>query len=114
MIEIISLAGPFGGFCSILGVAAAVLNCAALIQPNRKRQIRMAVGLATASFFVGVLGEGAGLLQACAAVENVEPALRADLWIRATAIARTATTVGAFWAALNAMLYIFTQIRSDS
>ncbi len=114
MFKIIAMAGPFGGLSTILGITALILQGYALVRSGNSRATGLAIGFAVAAVLVGVLGEGQGMYMAMNAIEQAEPAVRADLWIRGTTIARTATSTGAFWGALNAILWGVVQARSSN
>ncbi|HJN73202.1 MAG TPA: hypothetical protein QGF58_04620 [Myxococcota bacterium] len=113
MFTIIAMAGPFGGLSTILGITALILQGYALLRSGKSRTTGLAIGLAVAAVLVGVVGEGQGMYMAMNAIEQAEQSARAGLWIRGTTIARTATTTGAFWGALNAILWGVLQVRSS-
>lgn len=112
MLEIISVSGPFGLLSTGLGLVAVAMQITAMVKPGRSNVARAAAILAIASFLVGVVGTGAGLMQVSDAVLRAEPAMRLDLYMRGRCIAETSTTVGAAWAVLNAALFAVTTLRN--
>ncbi|MDP6931808.1 MAG: hypothetical protein QGG40_02785 [Myxococcota bacterium] len=112
MLEIITLAGPFGGLSTLLGITAIALFVTGLIRPPRERLVGLAIGLTAAAFFIGLLGEGIGMKFVVTAVEQATPETQTALWRRGCTVAGYSTTVGAFWAALNALLYGLVRFRS--
>jgi hypothetical protein len=103
MLDFITNAGLFGVLSVVLGTAGLALAAVDAVR-GAGRYPRAIAALAAAALAVGLLGTGVGLRQAAIAIEgaaDLDAAAIGALWRRATAIAWSATSVGAGAAALD-------------
>ena len=111
MFTFISLAGPFGFLSSAFGLTGAILAIVQLARPAGRDLIRAASFAAAGAVLIGIVGTGQGMLVCSDAVMAAAPEAQMFLWIRGSAVAWTATALGALWGTIVVVLAGIARLR---